>query len=43
MAITPYATGAERQQAIATTVSAGYDIERQCDLGGSHIVSFRER
>jgi hypothetical protein len=42
MAITPYTTGAERQQAIATTVSAGYDIERECDLGGSHVVSFRK-
>jgi hypothetical protein len=39
MAITPYATGAQRQAAIAAYVAAGYEVELERMIGGSQIVS----
>jgi 4-amino-4-deoxy-L-arabinose transferase-like glycosyltransferase len=43
MAITPYATGMERMEAIAATIAAGYEMVQERDVGGSHVVSFRKR
>jgi 4-amino-4-deoxy-L-arabinose transferase-like glycosyltransferase len=39
MAITPYATGAQRQAAIAAYLAAGYEVELERIIGGSQIVS----